>query len=385
MTLPPEDALRFYRLHKGLMLYVNRRLALVEEPEDNGDELPAFPLEDRFEVRNALREHMDLIDAFAAENPFGFPEEDLEVIRSWKHLIAGQFTVFRYLKSHTIFLSMEEPMVAYGVLALGDPFEEVIGPYLPVLCETVLLPFEGRIVYDGLMRGYNVAFGAGYRRSFKETYDEAKARFGIVTTLPFDPEGTPKPSARSKAGSKKRGPKSGKSGGKPTAAEKARRAHDEIVERTDAFCREHLDAEYAALCQKLAGVLSRKRPSPLARGKPESWASGIVRVVGWVNFLGDPSQPHHMKMSDIDEMIGVSEATGSAKSMAIRDLLKIHRLDPEWALPSRMDDNPLVWMLEVDGLIVDARQMPREFQEAVYQQGLIPYIPSTHQKESVEE
>ena len=51
MTLPPEDASRFYRLHKGLMLYVNRRLAQVEEPEDNGDELPAFPLEDRFEVR----------------------------------------------------------------------------------------------------------------------------------------------------------------------------------------------------------------------------------------------------------------------------------------------------------------------------------------------
>ena len=161
--------------------------------------------------------------------------------------------MFRYLKSHMIFLSMEEPTVAYGVLALVDPFEEVIGPYLPVLCETILLPFEGRIVYDGLMRGYNVAFGAGYRRSFKESYDEAKARFGIVTTLPFDPEGTSKPSARSRAGSKKRATKSGKRGGKPTATEKARQAHDEIVELTDAFCREHLDDEYGTLCRKLAG------------------------------------------------------------------------------------------------------------------------------------
>ena len=132
-------------------------------------------------------------------------------------------------------------------------------------------------------------------------------------------------------------------------------------------------------------MLARKRPSPLARGKPESWASGIVRVVGWVNFLGDPSQPHHMKMTEIDEMLGVSEATGSAKSMAIRDLLKIHRLDPEWTLPSRMDDNPLIWMFEIDGLIVDVRQMPLEFQEAAYQRGLIPYIPGAREKRLVEE
>ena len=76
------------------------------------------------------------------------------------------------------------------------------------------------------------------------------------------------------------------------------------------------------------GVLARKRPSPLTRGKPESWASGIVRVVGWVNFLGDPSQPHHMKMTDIDEGFGVSEATGSAKATAIRKLLRIRSARP---------------------------------------------------------
>ena len=100
----------------------------------------------------------------------------------------------------------------------------------------------------------------------------------------------------------RRGP--GQAGGKSTTTEAARQAHDEIVALTDAFCRDHLDDEYGALCRKLAGVLARKRPSPLTRGKPESWASGIVRVVGWVNFLDDPSQPHHMKMTDIDEGFG---------------------------------------------------------------------------------
>ncbi len=154
---------------------------------------------------------------------------------------------------------------------------------------------------------------------------------------------------------------------------------------TDAFCREHLDDEYGALCRELAGVLARKRPSPLTRGKPESWASGIVRTVGWVNFLGDPSQPHHMKMTDIDKGIGVSEATGSAKSMAIRNLLDLRRLDPQWTLPSRMDQNPMAWMIEVNGLIADARHLPRDIQEAAFRKGLIPYIPGDQADDSDEE
>ena len=153
---------------------------------------------------------------------------------------------------------------------------------------------SGKIVYDGLMSAYSITFGPGIRRSLNESYKKAKAVFGIVTSLP-PVAGNPQPAAR-KAATKKRAIKAGPTGGGSTTPAAARAAHDRIVALTDAFCRDHLDEEYGALCRKLAGVLARKRPSPLTRGKPESWASGIVRVIGWVNFLGDPSQPHHMKI-----------------------------------------------------------------------------------------
>ena len=45
-------------------------------------------------------------------------------------------------------------------------------------------------------------------------------------------------------------------------------------------------------------------------------------------------------------------------------------------LPSLIGENPLVWMLEVDGFIMDIREAPREAQEEAYQLGLIPYIPA---------
>jgi hypothetical protein len=148
----------------------------------------------------------------------------------------------------------------------------------------------------------------------------------------------------------------------------------------DQFCREHLNDEYAVLCRKLAVKLARKRPSPLLHGSPNAWASGIVRTIGWVNFLHDKSQTPYMRLSDIDAQFGIGESTGAAKLAAIRKLLKIHHLDPNWTLPSRLEDNPLVWMLEVNGLMVDIRAAPREVQEIAFRKGLIPYIPADRQQ-----
>ena len=175
------------------------------------------------------------------------------------------------------------------------------------------------------------------------------------------------------------------SGEEPTVPATARPAYDAIVALTDGFCREHLDGEYEALCRKLAGALSRKRPSPLLGGKPTTWACGIVRTIGWVNFLDDPSQKPHMKLTAIDKAFGVGESTGQGKSMLIRKMLKIKPLDPAWSLRSQMDRNPMAWMIEINGFIVDARHLKREFQEEAFRKGLVPYIPADRPDEPSEE
>lgn len=184
MLLDPDGCELFFRLHKALMLFVNRRLKLVKPPPAPAGEITGFPPDERLKLRDALLKHTDLIDAFADENPFEFSDEDLEIVRSWKNLVSGTFYVFRYLKAHAVFLTDKEPVVAYGVLALFDPFEALIGSGLPRMVETTLLPFKGRIVYDGLFTGYNVTFGGGIKRRLNESYKEAKARYGVVTSLP---------------------------------------------------------------------------------------------------------------------------------------------------------------------------------------------------------
>ena len=153
----------------------------------------------------------------------------------------------------------------------------------------------------------------------------------------------------------------------------------EIAGLVDAFCREHLNDEYADLCRRLTEKLARKRPSPLVGGKPTTWACGIVRTIGWVNFLDDRSQTPHMKLTAIDKAFGVGESTGQGKAVLIRKMFKIGPMDPEWSLRSRMDRNPMAWMIQVNGFLVDARFLKREIQEKALRKGLIPYIPERPQ------
>jgi len=102
---------------------------VIDEKIATPDAYSALPPTTRIKVHKALLEHMDLIDAFANENPFGFDETDLEIVRSWKHLVAGTFYAYRQLQQYMVFLSSTEPVIAYGVVALFDPFEVVIGPH----------------------------------------------------------------------------------------------------------------------------------------------------------------------------------------------------------------------------------------------------------------
>src|SRR6476620_5343732 len=149
-------------------------------------------------------------------------------------------------------------------------------------------------------------------------------------------------------------------------AEDVQPVFEEVAGLVDAFCKEHLNVEYADLCRGLTEKLARKRPSPLISGKPNTWACGIVRTIGWVNFLDDRSQIPHLKLTAIDNALGVGESTGQGKSKSIRQLLQIRQFDHHWTLPSRMDDNPMVWMLDVNGLLMDIRRCPREAQEIAF-------------------
>ena len=83
-----------------------------------------------------------------------------------------------------------------------------------------------------------------------------------------------------------------------------------------------------------------------------------------------------MKLTSIDKAFGVAESTGQGKSVAIRKLLKIRQFDWHWLLPSQLDQYSIIWVLEVNGLMMDIRHAPRGAQVVAFERGLIPYIPA---------
>lgn len=151
---------------------------------------------------------------------------------------------------------------------------------------------------------------------------------------------------------------------------------DEIVAVSDAVCLQLLDEEYADLARRAVARLARKRPSPLGGGTRKVWAAGVVYALGRANFLFDPQTRPYASADALSEAFAVAKSTMSSKAKLIRDGLKISYFSAEFLRADQIADNPLIWMITIDGLPYDARCLPVELQSEIYQRGLIPYIPA---------
>jgi len=153
--------------------------------------------------------------------------------------------------------------------------------------------------------------------------------------------------------------------------------YDEIAALLTVFCDEKLNDEYKELCLLLLKKLSRKRPSPISGGRPGTWAAGIVYAIGSNNFIFDKSQKLHMTSVEIASAFGVSSGTASGKGNEIKKMFDISYFNPEWQLVEFLENNPVIWMVMVNGIVVDIRKMPMEVKEQAFEMGIIPYIPES--------
>lgn len=146
----------------------------------------------------------------------------------------------------------------------------------------------------------------------------------------------------------------------------------QVIAVTDDVCTEHLDVEYARLARRLVARLARKRPSPLARGDARIWAAGVLYVLAQVNFLFDRSQSPHMSSAELAAATGVKPTTMANKAAMINRLLDIGVYEPELMRVAMLEKHPMAWVVEVNGLLVDARRLPDELQAEARRRGLIP-------------
>ena len=155
-----------------------------------------------------------------------------------------------------------------------------------------------------------------------------------------------------------------------------RRVAEDIIEITDGVCATLLDVEYAGLARQAVAKLARKRPSPLLSGRSATWAAAVVYALGQVNFLFDSSSEPHRTADELSAAFGVAKSTMSSKAKQVRDLLKMSYFGAEFLRADVVAGNPMVWLIEVDGLAMDSRSLPIDYQTVAFQRGYIPYIPA---------
>lgn len=196
MNVSHEEANQFFKLMWALQFYVNRQLKLVSGVK-SAKEYAKLACEEKLKARDALWAHPELLEAFLVKNPASLSPAEIHIVAGWKQYIAGKFYILRFLKRYAIFLSANKDERVYGVLGLYESLEDVMGGWpLPILVEAVLLPFKGRIIYDGLLIPYSISFGSGIRGDLNELYQSAKQAGQIVETLESDTLTRPSPKAK---------------------------------------------------------------------------------------------------------------------------------------------------------------------------------------------
>ena len=150
---------------------------------------------------------------------------------------------------------------------------------------------------------------------------------------------------------------------------------EQVIALTDKVCADLLDEEYAGLARQVVAKLARKRPSPLQSGRAATWAGGVVWALGQVNFLSDPSTKPYVAHDDLAAAFGLSKSTLGQKAKQIRDTLKMTWATLEFLRAEQIDDNPMIWFIEVNGLPFNARELPVEIQVEAYLKGVIPHVP----------
>ena len=184
MSLSKTEIDLFFKLHPALLQYVNQRKKIFPDIK-SGEDLRQAGVDFVGKPWTELWNDPTFIDDFVSENPEKFSENEIEIVRSWKHFISGNFYIFRHLKKYTIFLTEEYPARAYGVQHLNTPLDEMF-LYPPVYTKAVLLPLCGQIIYDGILQPHSITFGRGFQFDLNESYKEAKSRFGIIEKIDFN-------------------------------------------------------------------------------------------------------------------------------------------------------------------------------------------------------
>ena len=183
-VLSKDEVDEFHYLWSRLLYVVNEKHQIVpsfEYPEFGaGSSVDAKTIDD---FRRTLWSNLDWFDDIIANSEsYDFTMEELDILRQWqqKHLLVPFFITERQA-TYCILADATDLTKLYGVCALLSPFDEIIpAEIIPTFGATTLLPYKGKIVYDGILAMYDEQYAP---RSEDDIIEIIKKHYGVILRL----------------------------------------------------------------------------------------------------------------------------------------------------------------------------------------------------------
>ena len=185
MNVMPQNLQRdFYMLRDSIALFSHSWLGIEEEiyARPNVTTFGSMDLYNEevfWEALSGAWSNPQIMDDYIAANANRLPAKHIEIAKTWKNPLTQLFTVF--IRDGQALFMLEGHL--FEVTGLTEPIKDMLKGFShPCMLQTTLLPYEGMVVYDGLLRTMPVDIGPTMMQVLEEGFEEVLKENNRVST-----------------------------------------------------------------------------------------------------------------------------------------------------------------------------------------------------------
>jgi len=134
------------------------------------------------DIRDYFATHPKIIDEYLKTEQESLNTLELKTITNFKHILYDQFIIMERINNSEVLAWNTNNKKIYLVYGLYDPIAKIV-PELPCIASLILLEYEERIVFDGLMGVNRITIGNNMLLDMVEEYRELRDTNGVVLKL----------------------------------------------------------------------------------------------------------------------------------------------------------------------------------------------------------
>lgn len=166
MHLTDSQAGRLYRILDELTVFTNMTRGVMPTRDLFDPVTHGVTDRARSEVLPVAWHTPEIIDEFVRHNPAGLPQGDLDEALRWRDNVSGYALLLGYDVAGRALFALGDDVVA--VTGITRDISRVIAREAPVFVHLTMIPFEGVVTYDTIVRLQDVRQGPGMLRLLED-------------------------------------------------------------------------------------------------------------------------------------------------------------------------------------------------------------------------